>query len=481
MTGVGSVAALAVPVAAGPPHPLEIRGGSLETPAATPRWLYAVFTVGNEDDDFAVADCLNDHGLLGGNAVLGAVFVWMNGVKTYTDIPVGEPRRVNNLGWLVGDGKPLDGSSGQYAFLWRPDGEETIVFDPWGAPPESWSYANDVNDAGQVVGAAAVEGFDPYYSRAFLWQEAVGYADLGDPYGQGSGASGINQAGRIVGGIDLPDHDYRAVTWDQDVPGGPYALLELDWFGFSFEKSTANAVNNRDIAVGLATQGSQSRAVAWDAATGAALIELHDSDFSDESSAFDINDLNTVVGWADGVAFDRATIWDRFSRWRPQRLSKRLPPRHDWDFLFIATDVNEKDQIVGWGINDRFPIGSGYWLVPVEAALTLEPPAPGLAGANNTLTVTGAVPGSTVDFYYGLTGGGAFVPGCESAADESNVALQIQTEALKWAGSAVADATGTATLVRFVPPSARAAGDILIQAADSTNCQVSQLIIERFE
>ena len=438
-------------------------------------WQYAVFTVGNEDDGNVSVVAINNRGLIGSDSL--PLFVWNSGVKTYLDVPLGIwIGDVDDEGRIVGTAERS--SIGSYAYVWL-DGQTTELPSLGGDD----TGATAINTMGHIVGGSEVL---PGGNEAHpcLWEPDGfgGYVvtDLGDHYGFGSVVRDINELGLIVGGVRPSDVPFsqRAAAWQKDSGTGEYRMLELE---IRHSNNVANAVNDRGIAAGHAEVGWHYPLV-WDAITGALLGELPLSNGFDAAAATDINNSNQVVGWAQFWTSEldlRGCLWEP-PGYKMQILMRLLPPRHDWMELGSADDINDLGQIVGYGVNRRF-VGSGYWLIPVWADLMLAQPIPGLSGQNNTLIVTGASPGSTIDFYYGLTGGGAFVPGCESAAGASNVALQIQTEALKWAGSAVADGSGVATLLRFVPPSARAAGEILIQAADSTNCQVSQLITERFE
>ncbi len=49
------------------------------------------------------------------------------------------------------------------------------------------------------------------------------------------------------------------------------------------------------------------------------------------------------------------------------------------------------------------------------------------------------------------------------------------------AGTATANANGIATLTRLIPGNASNLGEVLIQAVDADNCQISQLVVHQFE
>ena len=71
------------------------------------------------------------------------------------------------------------------------------------------AHANDINDAGQVVGSAG--------NRGFLWQNGV-MTELGTLGGNSSGASAINELGQVVGGATTAaPSTSHAVRWDNGV------------------------------------------------------------------------------------------------------------------------------------------------------------------------------------------------------------------------------------------------------------------------
>jgi probable HAF family extracellular repeat protein len=76
------------------------------------------------------------------------------------------------------------------------------------------SYAQAVNDRGQVVGGSALAGDG--IEHAFVWSAGHGMTDLG-PSGRGSGALAVTDTGLVLGGIFSPN---RAALWYVGPPWG---------------------------------------------------------------------------------------------------------------------------------------------------------------------------------------------------------------------------------------------------------------------
>jgi len=117
-----------------------------------------------------------------------------------------------------------------------------------------------IDDQGRVVGysdtAAGVE-------HAFLWQNGT-MTDLGGlPAGGISGAVSINRSGEIVGYADDTSGVSHAVAWKNGLISDLGSLT-----GISGAGSTANAINDQGIVVGI----SEGHAVAW---AGGTLIDLN--------------------------------------------------------------------------------------------------------------------------------------------------------------------------------------------------------------
>jgi probable HAF family extracellular repeat protein len=69
----------------------------------------------------------------------------------------------------------------------------------------TYSEANGINDAGQVVGSSTINTPNNSFLRhAFLWENGK-MTDLGTLGGQSSTAISINNAGTVVGQSDTSD------------------------------------------------------------------------------------------------------------------------------------------------------------------------------------------------------------------------------------------------------------------------------------
>jgi len=119
------------------------------------------------------------------------------------------------------------------AFLWQGG-----VMTDLGALWVGRSYANGINNAGQVVGyASAAPGVPP---NPFLWDDGV-TRDLGTLGGIGGAAWGINDSGQIVGAAGTEDQESHAFLWSDGV------MTDLGTLG---GKSVAVAINNEGTVVG---------------------------------------------------------------------------------------------------------------------------------------------------------------------------------------------------------------------------------------
>lgn len=370
---------------------------------------------------------INDSGVSAGVSFLNYFYpyntvpvMWVNGAATVLPTLGGMSNgalAINNAGVIAGNSEGLDGV--EHVVLWI-DGQ--IVDLGYLPGTDGDNSAQDINENGDVVGYTTIDR-DAY---GFVWRDNV-MSILPEPVGgDGSAAYAINDRGLAGGlvdpGVSTPGH---AAIWDLDA----WSFVDLN-VGSSFYSSAIYALNNVGQAVGYG------------------FLVGNDGTFPDAL----ISDLDGPV----------------------QALDNFLPPHSVWK-LEWANDINDAGQIAGTAVNKRLQTERGFLLTPVQPTLTLAQPSPGKAGQRNTLTLTGATPGARIYFVYGTTGGGAVVPGC----DLQEAAIQIDNA--KVIGSAIANASGVATLSANVPLSARNAGDILIQAVDPQRCVQSQLVVEVFE
>ncbi len=164
-------------------------------------------------DPDSAATAINDHGVavgisglcsnaVGGDSAQHAV-LWENGapmdIGNLGGVAWNTPTAINNHGTVVGF-SDLPGDSAAtpnyHAFLWTKNGGIT---DLGTLPGDNISIAWGINESGQVVG----QSIGPNGSRAFLWQKGV-MTDLNTLVAQGPlslvYANDINDASEIVGG-----------------------------------------------------------------------------------------------------------------------------------------------------------------------------------------------------------------------------------------------------------------------------------------
>ena len=279
-----------------------------------------------------------------------------------------------------------------------------------GEPGRFGSSAHAINNAGQLaVEAYNLEGF----RRGFLWTDGV-FTEIPPFAGIESWAIDLNDAGHVVGAASSATSPQHAFLWR-----GPGDMIDLGHLGG--DQSWANGVNNLDQVVG-----------------GSVLS----------------NFWNVAFLWQD------ETMYDLFA--------DLLPPGSAWESAAVATGINDAGQIVGYGRHEG--IESGFVMTP--AHLDLSEPDPGVAGVENTFTVTGAAPGRRITLVYGAAPGMTSIPGCLGAT----VLIAGPTAA----ASAFADGNGTAAIAGLVPEVARG-WEMLFQAIDREGCKQSAARTVLFE
>jgi probable HAF family extracellular repeat protein len=276
-------------------------------------------------------------------------------VYSITDLgPMVEPTSINTWGQVVGN---YNG----HAFIWtRTGGLKDIGILNGG----TFSRATAINDLGAVAGTAdgpgTVVSTDPESPsvdcsnliQPFVWTRNNGMKGLGTvPFAYGFPwpliwcdapyfASGINEAGNVIGYNGIPGTSYQhGFLWT----GATGMSLVIG----SYPPSFANGISNTGQVVGQESPHFiKAHAVTW---TGGVTKDLGtlggvDPDFHLSSSAMGVNDLGQVVGFSSVAEWTsepvHAVLWDRNGNIRDLGT---LPGHTD----SLASKINFFGQVIG--------------------------------------------------------------------------------------------------------------------------------------
>ncbi len=232
-------------------------------------------------------------------------FVWQSGLMMkISPLPGGESGisvalGVSNTGQVVGQSQttpPAGQSYLQQAFSWQ----SGMTFALPVLPDSSTSYAQKVNNSGQIVGGAFTS--DNY--RAVLWQNGAVY-DLGFPPNGGfdySFAYGINNQGFIVGAADGPDGHIHPFLWTPTTTNGTSGTMTLIGPSEVGRDAFAYGINDKNQVVG-SMFGS---AFLYSNGTMQSLGVLSGDS---SSTAFAINNASQVVGTSYGTSTRRPFLY----------------------------------------------------------------------------------------------------------------------------------------------------------------------------
>ena len=311
--------------------------------AGEPAWTATALCEG-----MSVGHAINESGLVAGAVGSGlseqAVVCDSEGVLSYLPTPeeatASRAVAINDLGQVAGLIQ-VDGF--QEAAVWDSDGSITrLGFLPGGM---SFSSARDINNNGEVVGVAGLEG----QNRGFYWNGAGPIQVLPLPSGlTGSFAIAINDDGEIVGSARALFQPDSAVLWQDGTPvvltplaagaaaaaedineldqivgsstttGPPFGPrhpvlwdngnpVDLGSFGGAFANATG--VNEVGLVVGLMSDAlNQIHTFVWDAGLATPLAPLPGES---GSAAQDVNDAGRIVGASFTGPTSRATLWQQ--------------------------------------------------------------------------------------------------------------------------------------------------------------------------
>jgi probable HAF family extracellular repeat protein len=224
--------------------------------------------------DLGVDECARDVNGLG--VVVTDTHVYRQGRTRPLPGGLDSAARLNDHGQIAG-------SADGVAALW--DGRAVVPIGVAG-PADTYSYVTGLNDRGDVVGTSGSLGGG---TTAFVWSAGVVRAlpDLGSD----AGASGINDAGQVVGYVWDGTGTQHAALWQ---PDGTLALLGA--LGDGGGHSLATAVDDGGDAVGYSyasSGGGTVRAVRWPHGQAAEPVDGDDTVFG---VASDVNATGRVVG-----------------------------------------------------------------------------------------------------------------------------------------------------------------------------------------
>jgi probable HAF family extracellular repeat protein len=302
------------------------------TGAVAAQSRYTITDLGTLGGDTSQAFGINDQGQVVGLANLNTqiyhAFFWDG--KTMTDLgtlggQLSSATDINGAGQVVGMSHVSGGKS--RAFL-----QQNGVMQDLGTIGGDSSGASGINSAGQVVGW---DSFTGVHSRAFLWQN--GSMQLLGTFGGHSFAEDINDAGQVVGFSDYgpPTAQTHAFLWQNG------AMQDLGHLGGDL--SRAAAINETGQVVGSSDLIGARHAFLWQNGAMQDLGTLGGK-FSD---AYDINNNGQVVGYSTNSAgVGRAFLWENGQM---KDLNTMIPADSGWG-LVEARAINKKGQIVGYGV-----------------------------------------------------------------------------------------------------------------------------------
>jgi probable HAF family extracellular repeat protein len=339
--------------------------------------------------------------------------------QTYTVVDLGSLSPSDTFAFSVSDSSRVAGYSSfplspgpgytRHGFLWQ----QGQMQDLGTLVPGGYSWATDINEAGQISGHADSASGDEH---SILYKDGS-MQDLGWP-GLGSEGRGLNDLTQVVGyfvtedfqlhagfwsqstgfqdltsrtrasqGLaeDLNDHT-QAVGWSHGEPcGGPNGLIgpratlwepssesRAGWTATDLGTlgaacwSQAYRINESGQIVGN-SGGFTETATLWQKTAGGtwSIQSLGTLGNGGSSTAYGINNRGQIVGKAQLAAFGayHAILWQCGAM---IDLNSRIPANSGWE-LATATSINDLGEIVGYG---KLNGGSSYRAVLLKPSTT---------------------------------------------------------------------------------------------------------------
>ena len=348
-------------------------------------------------------------------ALIGSIDIWSSA------------RAITDHGAVVG-------SVGGVAFHYTPfQGMQSLGTLPGGTN----SSANDVNEAGWVVGTSNV---GDYADHAFAYHPDSGMVELGLlPGGYSANASAINEAGMVAGSSSSDTTWNVAVTWDTTAAVDTEDFRVVLGFLPGGTDSLANGINDRGQVVGRSSSvASWSRAFLWtpDAVVGdapaSAMVDLGTLPGGDTAEAYGINNRGQVVGRSSGDGF-----WGHAFLWDPELGMRDLGTLVGGTFS-EARAINDRGQVVG--VADSQSGTRAFLWDPGQGLIDLGALPGGDTAEASDISSAGQIVGAANTYAGGLSFAALYDPADITCGADV-------TTATRGMGDAVDPATGTVSVV----------------------------------
>jgi hypothetical protein len=315
-----------------------------------------------------------------------------NGVillPTSTSQPYGVARdlsdRLNGVITVVGEARLNSSGSAIHAVRWRvavPQGTVTSVTDLGVLPGASESFANAVNDAGQIAGTSDPNSF--LSIRSFIYSSAGGMVDLGlGSVGQNARALDLNASGVITGYLGLTAFRWTAGGGLQSL-GAPAGLPNSFGYAINASGQVAGSAGS--------SSGNTERVVRYTDGTGWKVL----GGSGQSNVGKGINQWGDVVGTSGPhTSFLQGVIYTDNLGFLALIDDLLLVPG-SWK-VFEAYDINDAQQITGWAINNQTGLRSAVLLTPVTPPPSNQPPVANFSYSCNVLFFCGFDGSSSTD------------------------------------------------------------------------------------
>jgi probable HAF family extracellular repeat protein len=291
----------------------------------------------------------------------GVPFVWRNGTMSALSVPADPSSsasvvRISDSGDVAGSiiRPGYQGSRYPHAAIWRGESIVELGMLPGGT---LYSSAQDLNDAGQVVGISDSSNG----GRAFVWESGrMSELPATTTTSTSSGAMAVNRAGDIAGYSRGPDpYSGRAILWRNGVP------TDLGDLPGGYDRSFATDLNDNGSVVGsssarienLRTDFKGTLGFIWREGVMTSLGDLPRG--LEGSSALAVNNRDQVVGTSmtdclgggcgpDYNGTSHAFIWEDGVMWDLNDLLIGPQPTGIPGLVLVsANDINDDGWIVG--------------------------------------------------------------------------------------------------------------------------------------